>query len=160
MTHPAYFVALEEHRDKTVRQLGDLLRTLPKKAVGTVHISELCSMKDYPNGLYLLYDDSDELWYVGKATSRSFVERIPAHFDQRPDAWFNALPKRIHDRKITSSYADAHSLGLSLRLALVGVRNKTAAMKLERVLRGALQPQLNGIANAGYTGNEPLSAYE
>jgi hypothetical protein len=82
------FIKYERCKNQSLAEFGATLRNCSKKLVGTIQIHELCSMTEYPNGLYLFFDDNDVLWYVGKATSRSFIERVPAHFDQRPDAWF------------------------------------------------------------------------
>ena len=57
------------------------------------------TMKDlaiYPGiGLYLFYNMRDELQYVGKCTSRSFIERVPSHFDCRKHAQFATVAKRL-----------------------------------------------------------------
>ncbi|MCY1547868.1 hypothetical protein D9M68_839480 [compost metagenome] len=159
MAHPEYFVAFEDHLGSTLEAFAAHLRSMPKKVVGTVQLSELCSMADHPNGLYFYFDDQDVLWYVGKSTSRSFIERVPSHFDQRKDAWFNTLPKRIMVVCSIAEYTDAHALGLSLRLVLVGVRSKQTAIRLESVLRSYLQPHLNAGKARGHTGQEALSTY-
>ncbi len=160
MPHPDYFVTFDEHKDKSLAQFAEVLRRLPTKAVGTVQLAELCSMADYPNGLYLFFAEDGELRYVGKSTSRSFIERVPSHFDQRHDAWFNTLPKRIMATSKIGEYADAHALGLSLRLVLIGIKSKDTALKLERVLRSFLQPTLNAGKKGQFAGTEVLSAYE
>ena len=82
MNHPEYFVAFEDHRASTLGKFAEHLRAMPKKVVGTVQLSELCAMADHPNGLYLFFDDQDELWYVGKSTSRSFIERVPSKYEE------------------------------------------------------------------------------
>jgi hypothetical protein len=43
----------------------------------------------------MIFPENGELKYIGKATSRSFIERIPSHFNQLLEAWFNKLSKRI-----------------------------------------------------------------
>ncbi|MCL4340866.1 MAG: hypothetical protein M1431_02040 [Candidatus Thermoplasmatota archaeon] len=49
----------------------------------------------YPGvGLYFFYDKSNNLQYVGKCTSRSFIERVPSHFDCRKHAQFATVAKR------------------------------------------------------------------
>lgn len=57
------------------------------------------TMKDlaiYPGiGLYFFYDLNNRLQYVGKCTSRSFIERVPSHFDCRKHAQFATLVKRM-----------------------------------------------------------------
>lgn len=116
-------------------------------------------MTDHPNGLYLFFDDQDVLWYVGKSTSRSFIERVPSHFDQRQDAWFNTLPTRIMAMCSIAEYPDALALGLSLRLVLVGMKSKATTVRLESVLRSYMRPHLNSGKLEGLTGEEALAVY-
>jgi hypothetical protein len=90
-----YYLEFEKHKKMSLAEFAVVLRLCPKKSAGTVQLAELCYMAGYPNGLYLFFDNEEELWYIGKATSRSFIERVPSHFDQRHDAWFNTLPRKI-----------------------------------------------------------------
>ncbi len=158
--HPDYFIAFELCKSQSLAQFCETLRNCSKKPVGSVQLSELCSMTEHPNGLYLFFDNNEELWYVGKATSRSFIERVPAHFDQRHDAWFNTLPKKIRDAGLVADYQKAHALGLSLRLVLIGIKSTETAVKLEKVLRSFLLPKLNAGKQTNFTGRELLSSFE
>lgn len=137
-----YFIAFEDVSGVELSAFESILYRLPKKKVGSVTIEELCSISEYPNGIYLLFDEENNLWYIGKATSRSFIERIPAHFDPREEAWFNSIPKSIM-KKNNLNYSDALQKGLTLKIALIGVKEKTTASKLETVLRSYLKPRLN-----------------
>lgn len=114
------------------------LRGMPKIVVGSVQLSELRAMADCPNGFYLYFDEQDVLWYVGKSTSRSFIERVLSHFDQRKHAWFNTLPKRVMAVCSIAEYTDAHALGLSFRLVLIGMKSKQTTIRLESVFCGAI----------------------
>lgn len=160
MPNPSFFVAFEEHRESTLAAFAKHLSGMQKKVVGTIQLSELCAMADHPNGVYLFYDDQDVLWYVGKSTSRSFIERIPSHFDQREKAWFATLPRRIMAVCSIAEYADAHTLGLSLRLVLVGIKSKETAIRFETALRNYMKPHLNSGKSKGYTGAESLASFE
>jgi hypothetical protein len=153
-----YFIAFEQHRSKSLSEFAAILRSVPKKSVGSVQIAELCA--DYPHGLYLFFNEAEEPWYVGKATSRSFIERVPSHFVQREEAWFNTLPKRIMTVCQLSPYSEALTLALTLRLVLIGIENKRTATKLEQALRGFLQPKLNPGLRPRFSGDEMISSYE
>ena len=155
-----YFVSFDECKSETLDDFSTRLRGMPKKTVGSVTLAELCTIAEYPNGLYLFFDDVNELWYVGKSTSRSFIERIPSHFDPRQDAWFNTLPTKIMGVCSIGEYADAHALGLSLRLVLIGIKSKETAIRLESVLRNYMQPHVNKATNRQHQGTETLSSYE
>lgn len=67
--------------------------------VADLHIHQLISEDPNLNhGIYIFKNDSQEI-YVGKCTSRSFVERISAHFDNRDGAWMNTILKKISKSK-------------------------------------------------------------
>jgi hypothetical protein len=46
------------------------------------------------HGVYIFKKD-DEVVYVGKASSRPFIERIPAHLDTRGYGWMNTMLKYL-----------------------------------------------------------------
>ena len=85
-------------------QLDELKKSIDE-AKG-IKVSELCIHKlisEDPNlnhGIYVFKNQSDEA-YVGRCTSRSFVERIAAHFDNRDNAWMNTILKKISTKKIS-----------------------------------------------------------
>ena len=99
-------------------------------------------MPNHPNGLYFIFGENpNELKYIGKCTSRSFIERIPAHFDQREDSWFGTLPKRV--RKEGCSYQKALEECLGFKIILFGIRDKVTACRLEHVFIHSYRPTLN-----------------
>lgn len=159
MTTPDYFHVFENYQSLDVSKLAEHLNASKKKVIGEVTLAELCSFTERPNGLYFFYDMHDVLLYVGKAASRSFIERIPAHFDIRPDAWFNTLPKRVMSVRTIAEYPAAHALALTFRLVLLGMKSQQSAMKLEAALRDYMQPELNKSKIRKIDGNELLSRY-
>ena len=159
MSDPECFIAFDHHIAASLADFAITLKNCPTKHVGTVQLSELCSMSEYANGVYLFFDDQSAPWYVGKATSRSFIERVPSHFVQREDAWFNTLPKRVKRVCGIDSYSDALQLALSLQIVLIGVRETGTALKLEGALRAYLRPKLNATKDCPYSGQELLSSF-
>jgi hypothetical protein len=143
MNLPPYFIRYEDVRSLSLECFSQRLRLTKKKEVGSVTIRELCATLEYPIGLYFFFDENDDLKYVGKSSSRSFVERIPSHFDPRFGGWFNTLPKKlmIHERLV--EYSAAHSRSLEMKLILLGIQSKETVNKLEGMLRNYLQPTLN-----------------
>ena len=131
-----------------MEQFAIRLRSMSKKVIGDVTVAELCAMTDYPNGLYFFFDEDDLLQYVGKSSSRSFIERLPSHFDPRHDSWFNTLPKKLMLHAGFTEYLAAHSRGLELKVAILGINSRGTVNALETNLRSYLQPALNA-ARAG-----------
>lgn len=63
--------------------------------VGDLRVHQLISEDPNLNhGIYVFKSQKGDI-YVGKCTSRSFVERISAHFDNRDGAWMNTILKKI-----------------------------------------------------------------
>ena len=109
------------------------------------------------NGLYIFYRAEGVLpvvMYVGKCTSRSFLERVPAHLESREECWFNTLSNRaMSDRKDIDNLGDASDYCLeNLAVAVIPIdcgdrdREKTSRVGLlERRLRDPLA--LNPVWN-------------
>lgn len=138
-----FLVCIDSSHRPNAEELLERLKSRRFPSVGAVSISDLARLGAWPHGLYLLHDEWYKVWYVGKATSRSFAERLPAHFDPRPDAWFNTIPKRIIELRLAETYREALELGLSLRIALIGLSDPSSAASLETELRTTLAPVLN-----------------
>jgi hypothetical protein len=162
MTDCEYLITDSELAPMLLSEVGPFCQAHAKKVVGQVEIQELARLYDWPHGVYLFYKaggQSDELVYVGKATSRSFIERIPAHFDPREEAWMNSLTKKVRScEKGLDSYQDALSVALTLKLLLLGVKEPTSAVRLESILRSFLAPRYNKTSpNPRYSGPKRLS---
>jgi hypothetical protein len=144
MSLPTFFLAYEAYSQLTPASFKKVIESTPTKALSEITIGELCSMADYPNGLYFIFGgNSRQLQYVGKCTSRSFIERIPAHFDQREDAWFNSLPKKL--MRNGQCYSAALEESLDFEIVLFGIQDGEAACMLERVFRYSYLPMLNTL---------------
>lgn len=146
MALPSFFLTYDAYSQQTLGAFEATLQGTATKVLSDVTIGDLCSMSEYPNGLYFFFDGNPrKLQYVGKCTSRSFVERIPAHFDQREDAWFNTLPTKLAQKGYT--YGEAHAKALQFHVLLLGIRDTDVATQLERVFRHSYKPILNTPRN-------------
>jgi hypothetical protein len=115
MSPPTFFLAYEEYAKFFLASFKEVIESTPAKVLSEVTIGELCSMPAHPNGLYFIFGGNPrKLQYVGKCTSRSFIERIPAHLDQREWAWFNTLSKKI--MRNGQCYSSAHREALSFEM--------------------------------------------
>jgi hypothetical protein len=142
MSLPTFFLAYEDYAEFTLASFREVIESTPTKALSEVTIGELCSMSDYPNGLYFIFGGNPrELKYIGKCTARSFIERIPSHLDQREWAWFNTLPKKLMNAG--QCYSAALKEALSFEIVLFGIQNTEFACQLERVFRHSYIPVLN-----------------
>jgi len=89
-----FAIDFNKYRDQSFERLLTDLHNLPGKLVSSLSILDLYSLNNAQNGfghgVYLFVRDS-HVRYVGKNSSRTFLERIPAHFDFRVAGWFNTL---------------------------------------------------------------------
>ena len=94
----------------------------------------------------LIFGPTGECFYIGKATSKSFVERVPEHFDPREKAWMNTFPKKIaakDSKPFTAALAD--SLSCSISLLFMDKDTLKMANRLEAALRYLLKPRYNAL---------------
>ena len=135
-------LAVSAIADRPLADLHAVLAAHVRKQAARVEIGELAGVS-HPHGVYLFYQPgTDTLMYAGKSTSRSFIERVPAHFDSRKEAWMNYLPKHIMKRELCD-YATALAKALALEVVLVGVDESLDGGQVEAVFRGYLKPVLN-----------------
>jgi hypothetical protein len=146
MTLPPFFLTYDARSKQTLGAFEATLQGATTKVVFDMTIGDLCSVSEYPNGRYFFFDGNPrKLQYDGKCTARSFIERIPAHFDPRGDAWFNSLPKKLAQRG--TAYREALAKALQFHVLLLGIRDEDVATKLEKVFRHSYKPILNTPRN-------------
>jgi hypothetical protein len=98
------------------------------------------------HGIYLFFDDENRCLYVGKNSSQQFIERIPAHFAQSDNSWFNHFIKYFKRSRDIQSYSDATIAAESCKLALILIpEGKKVIAKIESILRSIMTPQFNSI---------------
>ena len=140
------FLSFDDYTNCSLDDFKNIVGAAATRKVSSLTIGDLSSLL-YPNGIYFFYDDSlRQLQYVGKCTSRSFIERLPAHFDQRELAWFNNLPKKVA-QKSNINYSEALIISLDFKVVLLGFTNSIVAAKFETIFRHAHKPVLNSPKN-------------
>jgi len=102
-------------------------------------------------GVYIFFDQDDNVIYVGKSSSRSFIERIPPHFDFREKTWFRTLSK-LWGREKNGGYNEKVAIKSSKEaldqcsIILISVNNvgrknaEIVCSKLEKILKLVLKP--------------------
>ena len=152
---PLPLLKYEFLQDIRLREIPDVVRLAATARIGALSLDDLAEVNDYPNGAYVFYERlaDDTPFYVGRASSRSFLGRIPSHFEQREDYWMNALSKGLHKKRKLSSYSDGVKKALHCHVAFIGVylkgsdplslERKKMINTLELVLQEVLKPELN-----------------
>ena len=148
-----FLVTAEDLYDLTPDEILNILQNASKKKLAALHLFDLSLFNEQPltsaGGIYIFFGADNTCLYVGKATSRSFISRIPAHFDPNPDSWFATFPNKVLEKGITGDYASALKFGLSCSLLLLkfscDLDCKSYAGILETYLRDLLKPSLNPL---------------
>jgi len=136
----------ERFADRRVVDIPDIIRSLDATPVAELRVFALAVSSGRPRligrGVYCFSSAERAVLYVGKTTSRRFVERIPAHFDSQ--GWFGTFWKRMAEH-----YADDSAEDIAKRLAstnFIGIEfssdadAQTKARRLEKLLQGLLEP--------------------
>jgi hypothetical protein len=133
-------------------EVFEKLNKASKKPLQELRVFDLSIFQGGPlvsaGGVYLFFDSNNICLYVGKATSRSFIERIPAHFDPRSYAWFATLPNRVVKQDLTSDYSSALDFCVNqCNLLLINFNTNEEcseqASLTETYLQILFQPKLN-----------------
>jgi hypothetical protein len=86
---------LTDHRNLTLEEFGRLMARRPRARLGDLTLQEICQVPLRPHGIYFMYAPDGLLWYIGKASSRTFGTRMSAHLDQQEHAMLNTVPRKI-----------------------------------------------------------------
>jgi hypothetical protein len=139
-------VEYNEIKSKPVQEIEGFLKNhgKPLKEVTIFNLIENNGVAlNAVNGVYVFHD-YNSFFYIGKCSSRSFVERIPSHFDIRPNGWFNTLLKYLCDYNNYDSFFDAAMFAKNnLLLVLITMQDSVNCSEAEKLLRLLLRPKLN-----------------
>ncbi|TAE17195.1 MAG: hypothetical protein EAZ95_06835 [Bacteroidetes bacterium] len=146
-----YLLNVNDLKNLTISQVIVKLKKLSGIRLQNCTLADLVFFEGNPiysgNGVYI-FKENEDIIYVGNCVSRSFVERIPSHFDIRSGGWFNSLLLNIisqegKEKKTDELLAKAAKKALeSYSLILINYEDysKESIDKLETVLRIVLKP--------------------
>ncbi len=157
MENLTYLMNYEEYKNYSLKNLINKINNNTKLSLNKLIIDNLIFIKNNPikigNGVYFFFDN-DESFYIGKAQARSFVERIPAHFDIREkesSGWgFNTCLKKMLEKRISNSFEEAAKRLLKMKLFLINFQEQDNLDKccrpLEKLFRYLIPPSINPIS--------------
>lgn len=143
-----YLIEYEDLMASSINNLLETIRKVPGKKIDELRVKDLTyhnSKEIWPGEGVYLFRDKDEVIYVGKATSMSFTERIPKHFDFRQFAWFNRLLELICKRILELEWNDENAKKSSkyayenLNLVLINFTHRERIGRIERLLRSCTE---------------------
>ncbi|MEO1669224.1 MAG: hypothetical protein AAFR77_00345, partial [Cyanobacteria bacterium J06631_2] len=148
-----FIIFAEDLYDLTPNEILSVFQNVSKKSLAELRLFDLALFNEEPltsaGGVYLFFSLDNACLYVGKATSRSFISRIPAHFDPRSDSWFATFPNKVLKMKLAKDYASALIFCRDCSVLLVKFNSdrdcKSYAGIMETYLRDILRPKLNPL---------------
>ena len=148
---------IEDLYDKKLNIFKKIIISTEKKELKKLTISDFIFNKRKPiisgTGVYIFFKQKKAI-YVGKCSSRSFIERIPSHFDIRSKSWFNTLLKRIENPNKLKKFnyknildKEAHKALDNYSILLINFKkpNKEKCRQVEKILNICLKPELNSL---------------
>lgn len=144
----SHVVELASINQKRLSDLAHALRLHRRKPLSELLVRDLVlfASSHIPiTGVYAFFE-GEAVVYVGKCSSRSFIERIPSHFDTRKSAWMNQLISKMAGALPRKHLmVEAKHAFENYSLLLIPCEPKITGA-LENVLRVILEPRLNSKA--------------
>ena len=146
-----FIISVKDLYELIPNEISKVLQNASKKNLTDLHLFDLALSNGQPltsaGGVYLFFTSDNTCLYIGKATSRSFISRIPAHFDPRPDSWFATFPNKVLKMGLADNYDSAllfcHNCSVLLLKFDCDRDCKNYAGIIETYLRVLLKPVLN-----------------
>ena len=101
LTYKAALSQLKSLPQSLIQQMS----ALPGVRISDLKLIDLVLPANQCNGIYFFVSPYDDVVYVGKASSRCFVERLGGHFDLRAGNWFSSF-LRAHARIVNGVVGD------------------------------------------------------
>lgn len=89
--------------------IPDLVRKIENiggVSIGELKITDLVLPAESCTGIYFFLDENEQVVYVGKISSRSFLDRIAGHLDLRKSAFMNTILQRANSNAEAKDYGD------------------------------------------------------
>lgn len=166
-----YLLQFANYRNKTIGHFKQAILDTPGIGLKDLKVSDLnfCEAKEILPGIGVyVFKQGAHVFYVGKCSSMSFIERIPKHLDFRPHAWFNRLLELLaqngEGKKIATSieYLEAAKFAyqnISVVLINFESKNDDVIEKSERMLRYILKPKNGFKTKMGYLEDDFVEKY-
>ena len=133
--------------DYSGKSVIKVVQRAEKKPLKELRIYDLIMRGNRPlkisHGVYFFYSAQGECLYVGKNSSRRFVERIPDHFSLGVDSWMNQFLSHMKKVYNLRDIATAAIKAKNCRLLLMPVGNHESIGKIEKFFKIFLQPKFN-----------------
>ena len=117
--------------------IPDLVRKIENiggVSIGELKITDLVLPAESCTGIYFFLDENEQVVYVGKISSRSFLDRIAGHLDLRKSAFMNTILQRANSNAETKDYGDVfYNKVVNYKLKICAVKGN-ADLNVKRII--------------------------
>lgn len=103
-------------------------------SIGELKITDLVLPAESCTGIYFFLDENEQVVYVGKISSRSFLDRIAGHLDLRKSAFMNTILQRANSNAEAKDYGDVfYNKVVNYKLKICAVKGN-AGLNVNRII--------------------------
>ena len=103
-------------------------------SIGELKITDLVLPAESCTGIYFFLDENEQVVYVGKISSRSFLDRIAGHLDLRKSAFMNTILQRANSNAEAKDYGDVfYNKVVNYKLKICAVKGN-AGLNVKRII--------------------------
>ena len=103
-------------------------------SIGELKITDLVLPAESCTGIYFFLVENEQVVYVGKISSRSFLDRIAGHLDLRKSAFMNTILQRANSNAKAKDYSDVfYNKVVNYKLKICAVKGN-AGLNVKRII--------------------------
>ena len=139
-----HFILFKDVKNKKLVDVFSLINRSKKLKIENIKLIDMIYMKQSLIGVYIFFNLENQPIYVGKCSSRSFLERIASHFDLRDSGFMNNFlcaliqknrkrsPKKITQKDLQKAFMSA--LECKILFIEFPITYKSLITKFENIL--------------------------
>jgi len=126
-----HFILFKDIKNKKLVDVFSLINKSKKIKIEDIKLIDIIYINQSLIGIYIFFNPENQPIYVGKCSSRSFLERIASHFDLRVTGIMNNFlcalidkPKGRNSKKISlKELQNAYFISLKYKLLFIELPN-------------------------------------
>ena len=117
-----------------ITDLVSKIENIGGASIGELKITDLVLPAESCTGIYFFLDENEQVVYVGKISSRSFLDRIAGHLDLRKSAFMNTILQRVNSNAEAKDYVDVfYNKVVNYKLKICAVKGN-AGLNVKRII--------------------------
>ena len=129
-----YDITLNLVQSDNIKDLVSKIENIGGVSIGELKITDLVLPAESCTGIYFFLDENEQVVYVGKISSRSFLDRIAGHLDLRKSAFMNTILQRANSNAKAKDYSDVfYNKVVNYKLKICAVKGN-AGLNVKRII--------------------------